>query len=453
MTGVLLRSSQGEAPAAARAIRRRVFVEEQGVLPEEEWDAHDEPGAPTLHFVAWRGGEAVGCARLRPLGAAAKVERVAVLRERRTEGVGRALMEAAEAAAWRRGCAHLELHAQTAVLPFYERLGWHAHGGEFLEAGIAHRAMEKRSPAPPAGEAWRRLSRPWLRGLVAELAELPGVEAVVLGGSHARGLARDGSDVDLGLLYRDRRPLDVAAVRALAARWHDAPNPTVSELYEWGPWVNGGAWLTVQGERVDLLFRGIERVEGTIAAARAGRYEIHFAQQPPFGFWSGTILGECACALPLHDPSGVVEALRAQVAAYPPALRSAVRRDMLGGAAFTLAAFAPKFAARGDVVGTVACLARAVWQLALALLALDHRYLVSDKTLLDEVEAAALAPPQFRARAEAALASPGQSPAGLASAVEAIAAIARECDALAELGGFGTSLPPEWKTSSHSKAE
>jgi predicted GNAT family N-acyltransferase len=426
MTQLRTRCSLGAAPAAAREIRRRVFVEEQGVAPGEEWDAHDEAGAETLHFVTWQGDRALGCARLRSLGDTAKIERVAVLREQRAHGLGRSLMQAAETAAWRRGHSRLAIHAQLAVIPFYERLGWRAVRPEFVEAGIAHRKMEKTEPRAPEGEGWRQLHADWLRALVDELAALPGVEAVVLGGSHARGHSHAGSDVDLGLLYRDARPIDIGAVRTLAARWNDAADPVVSELYAWGPWVNGGAWLTLRGQRVDLLYRSIDCIEQTIVQANAGNHEIHFAQQPPFGFWSGTLLGECASALPLHDPGGHVERLRRQVAAYPEALRRVVLRDMQQGVAFGLAAFAGKFAVRGDVWGTVSCLARCVWQLGLALFALNHCYLVNDKTLLDEIEGFALAPGAFRGRAERVLSALGRTPAELGSAVEAVATLHRE---------------------------
>ena len=143
MSGFTIRVSRGEAPAEARAIRRRVFVEEQGVASDEEWDEHDAAGAGTLHFVAYDGRRVVGCARLRAYDGAAKIERVAVLPEQRGLGLGRALMEAAERAAREQGHTRLVLHAQSAVIPFYERLGWRALGPEFQEAGIPHRKMEK----------------------------------------------------------------------------------------------------------------------------------------------------------------------------------------------------------------------------------------------------------------------------------------------------------------------
>jgi hypothetical protein len=55
-----------------------------------------------------------------------------------------------------------------------------------------------------------------------------------------------------------------------------------------GPWVNGGAWLTIGGQRVDFLYRSLEHLDRVIAEANAGRYEVHYLQQPPFGFFSAT---------------------------------------------------------------------------------------------------------------------------------------------------------------------
>lgn len=126
---------------AALSIRRRVFVEGQGVPEALEQDGQD---SEATHFVAWRSGEAVGAARLRQLGDGnVKVERVAVLPEFRGDGWGRRLMEAAEAEAADRGADRVVLHAQTAVEGFYHRLGYETVGHEFEEAGIPHVEMVK----------------------------------------------------------------------------------------------------------------------------------------------------------------------------------------------------------------------------------------------------------------------------------------------------------------------
>jgi predicted GNAT family N-acyltransferase len=141
MTGLEVRRARPDELARCLALRREVFVEEQGVSIEEEMDAHDPACA---HFLALAAGEAVGTARLRmtPDGRV-KAERVAVRRPFRRAGVGRALMRALEDEARARGQRALVLNAQVAVVAFYERLGYRAEGPEFLEAGIPHRAMWK----------------------------------------------------------------------------------------------------------------------------------------------------------------------------------------------------------------------------------------------------------------------------------------------------------------------
>lgn len=133
-----LRIEQGDwqqLGAQAGEIRRRVFIDEQAVPQQEEWDSRDDQ---CLHFLAWLDGQPVGTARLLPDG---HIGRVAVLAAGRGQGIGLALMRATIEAARERGHAQAELAAQTHALAFYRRLGFEAHGAEFLDAGIAHRNM------------------------------------------------------------------------------------------------------------------------------------------------------------------------------------------------------------------------------------------------------------------------------------------------------------------------
>ncbi|SFS67334.1 GNAT family N-acetyltransferase [Halostagnicola kamekurae] len=124
-------------------VRRRVFVEEQGVDEELEYDEHEDEA---VHFVAYEDDDEqpIGAARLRePEDSVGKVERVAVLESHRGTGVGRALMDALEAAAASNDLETLKLHAQTRAAGFYDELGYERYGEEFEEAGIPHVAMEK----------------------------------------------------------------------------------------------------------------------------------------------------------------------------------------------------------------------------------------------------------------------------------------------------------------------
>jgi predicted nucleotidyltransferase len=262
--------------------------------------------------------------------------------------------------------------------------------------------------------------------VLKRLAAICGIKTVVLGGSHARGRAQPGSDIDLGILYSEAAPFSIQSLRELAEVVNDTSGPVVSDFYEWGPWINGGAWLTIGGQRVDLLYRSLEHLERVLAEAEAGRYELHYAQQPPFGFFSGTYLGEIGVCIPLFDPEGWVDGLKRRVAGYPEALRRAVVQDCLWAAELGLAAFARKFAVRCDSFGTAACLTRAVNQLVLALFALNRQYLINDKTVLEEVAEFERAPREFGPRVRKTLAHLGASSAELVAAVESITRLVRE---------------------------
>ena len=267
--------------------------------------------------------------------------------------------------------------------------------------------------------------------LAKQLGAIRGMKAVVLGGSHARGRAQPESDIDLGLLYSEAAPFSIQNIRELAEAVNDTAGPVVTDLYGWGPWVNGGAWLTIGGQRVDFVYRSLEHVERLITEAEAGQYEVDYAQQPPFGFFSGTYLGEIAVCIPLVDPEARLDLLKRRVADYPEALRKSVVQDYLWQAEFGLAAFARKFAARADAYGTAACLSRAVNQLVLVLFALNGRYPINDKAALAEVAEFELAPREFGPRVRRVLARVGASPGELTAAIESIVEVLRETVELA----------------------
>ncbi len=171
---------------------------------------------------------------------------------------------------------------------------------------------------------------------------IPRGRAVALWGSYARGCAQPGSGIDLGIFYSEAAPFLIQSIRELAEVVNDTAGPVVTNFYQWGPWVNGEAWLTIGGQRVDFIYRNLEHLERVIAEAGAGRYELHYLQQPPFGFFSGTYLGEIAVCIPLFDPEARLDGLKRHVADYPEALRQAVVQDYLFMAEFTLTAFSPQ---------------------------------------------------------------------------------------------------------------
>src|SRR6187551_1096585 len=116
-------------------------------------------------------------------------------------------------------------------------------------------------------------------------APVRGVNGIVLGGSRGRGVHHAGSDYDIGLYYLGTDGLDFARLEAAAQSLHGgtrrAPagqedEPLMTGFGGWGPWVNGGGWLTVDGEPVDILYRDLERVDRVIDDCHAGRFECAY---------------------------------------------------------------------------------------------------------------------------------------------------------------------------------
>jgi len=123
----------------ARALRAEVFIHEQGVPPELEWDDRDAQSRHVL--LRNRLGMALGCGRVLPDG---HVGRVAIARSMRGCGAGRVLMSALVAEAARAGHAEVEISAQVAAEGFYRRMGFVAEGETYQEAGLPHRHMRLR---------------------------------------------------------------------------------------------------------------------------------------------------------------------------------------------------------------------------------------------------------------------------------------------------------------------
>lgn len=123
---------------ALKRIRYRVFVEEQKVPVELEWDEYDDSAS---HFMVTLSGEAIACARLKEDG---QIGRMAVLTEYRNQGIGQELLRFVIRTAAEKNIDEVYLHAQVSAIPFYEKQGFKTVGEIFYEADIPHREMLKK---------------------------------------------------------------------------------------------------------------------------------------------------------------------------------------------------------------------------------------------------------------------------------------------------------------------
>ena len=123
---------------ALKRIRYRVFVEEQKVPVELEWDEYDDSAS---HFMVTLSGEAIACARLKEDG---QIGRMAVLTEYRNQGIGQELLRFVIRTAAEKNIDEVYLHAQVSAIPFYEKQGFSTAGEIFFEANIPHQEILKK---------------------------------------------------------------------------------------------------------------------------------------------------------------------------------------------------------------------------------------------------------------------------------------------------------------------
>jgi predicted nucleotidyltransferase len=254
---------------------------------------------------------------------------------------------------------------------------------------------------------------------VAErLSKVDGVEAVALGGSQARGTASEDSDIDLGIYYYPEQPFSIDELAGIARELDDRHLPSlVTPLGEWGPWINGGGWLVIEGRHVDFLYRDLDKLADVIARCAGGRISCDYQIGHPAGFHSHIYMAEAYYCRLLYDPRGSVRTLKALASEYTPSMRDRIVAKYLYEAWFSLR-IADKPAGRRDVHYVSGCLFRAVCCLVQVLYALNRRYFVNEKGSVSEVESMALKPANFEAEVSSILGGIGLQPQELRATVE-----------------------------------
>jgi hypothetical protein len=259
--------------------------------------------------------------------------------------------------------------------------------------------------------------------LVRALAGVPGIRVIVLGGSRARGEATAQSDYDIGLYYEPNNPIDIGRLAKAAMLLPGAAFSSVTAIGEWGPWINGGAWLTVEGKRVDLLYRDLGKVRGVIEACQAGRIERVYQPGHPHAFVSAIYMGEVALCRVLWDPESVLAFLKRRCEPYPAALGEALIRSFLWEAKFALEN-ASHGRGKDDPAYVAGCAFRSVACLCQALFALNGVYLLNEKGAVQAAEKLRRRPADFAARVGRAIGAGGAGLAALAILVEEAASLA-----------------------------
>ncbi|MBI1846927.1 MAG: nucleotidyltransferase domain-containing protein [Candidatus Rokubacteria bacterium] len=201
--------------------------------------------------------------------------------------------------------------------------------------------------------------------LCASLGRIDGVEAVTIGGSRAAGMADETSDWDVGVYYRGG--IDLAPL----ARYGEVHPPG-----SWGRIMNGGAWLSLEGTKVDVLLRDLDVALYWSGQARLGTYEVDAL----LGYLAGAPTYSLMAELALNR---TVQGHLPAVGEYPKALSEAGARRWPLHCDFSLT-HARTRAGRGDIVGAVGQAAKAVIEMAHALACRRRLWVLNEKKLVEQ---------------------------------------------------------------------
>jgi predicted nucleotidyltransferase len=261
--------------------------------------------------------------------------------------------------------------------------------------------------------------------VTARLRKVDGVEAIALGGSWSRGTARADSDLDLGLAYDGDHPFSIAELAEAARELDDRHGEgLVTPIGAWGPGVNGGGWLLIDGNHVDFLYRDLNRVREIIERCVVGDLDAMYQLGHPMGFQNQIYVGETHFCRPIFDRTGKLARLKAMVAEYPEQMRTALVRKHLFDSAFQLE-IADKPAARADILYVTQCLATAAGFMTLVVYALNRRFYMNEKGAFLESAGFEIRPAQFHERVGEIIGAIGTG-AGLRASLDAMRAAHRE---------------------------
>lgn len=219
-----------------------------------------------------------------------------------------------------------------------------------------------------------------------ELDGIAGIVGVVLGGSRARGTNHATSDIDIGIYYDESAGFDINEIRKIATKIDDDHRENIiTTLGEWGPWINGGGWLVVQGYHVDFIFRDIKRVSRVIDDCLKGVVSAHYHTGHPHAYINVMYMGEISICKILIVPTNQIAELKAKTMPYPKSLKDAIIGYFMFEASFSLM-FAKDNVDKDDISYVAGHVFRTISCLNQVLFALNEEYCINEKKAVRMIE-------------------------------------------------------------------
>lgn len=229
------------------------------------------------------------------------------------------------------------------------------------------------------------------------LKEVGGIDAIVLGGSRAKGNHYTDSDIDIGLYY-NKETIDFSILEEKAQELDmEHRENLLARPGEWGKWQNGGCWLAVDNIPVDLILRDTDRVKFMIEECKKGIVTAHYQTGHPHAYFNTMYMGELAISKVLWSENNEILKLKAISENYPLEMKKEIINLFSFEMSFSLM-LAEKNIRRCDVYYVIAHIVRSVSAINQVLFALNEIYCINEKQAVAIVSTLNICPSNYKER-------------------------------------------------------
>jgi len=267
-----------------------------------------------------------------------------------------------------------------------------------------------------------------LNKIVEELKDIPGVIGVVLGGARARGNSLETSDIDIGIYYDEYLGFNTEDLSVAAAKLDDEHRENlVTPIGGWGPWVNAGGWLTIDGYHVDFILRDIDRVEEEINDCIEGKITTNYQTGHPHGYLNVMYMGEVSICNILLDKYKKIAQLKNKTKPYPKRLKDVMVNYFMFEACFSLM-HAESNIDKDDISYVAGHIFRSVSCLNQLLFAANEEYCINEKRAVKIIDSFEIKPKNYKKRIDEIFTLISSNPEDTKKAVEILKEIIDEVD-------------------------
>lgn len=237
-----------------------------------------------------------------------------------------------------------------------------------------------------------------IKNVIDNLENVKGIDAIVLAGSRARKTNDENSDIDIGIYYND--DFKPGSLNDIACRLDDQNRgDLISGLGDWGPWLDGGGWLLIDGYQVDLIFRQTEKLEEIIDQVQLGKITNNYHPGHPHAYMNYMYMGELAICKILYSRDDKIKKLKSKALVYPDKLAEQIIKTNIFEANLSLM-MAKDNIYNDDIYYLVGHYFRVISCLNQVIFSLNKEYLINEKKAVKMIDGFKIKPKDYKDRVD-----------------------------------------------------